>query len=103
MKKLVALFALIACGFLLTDLTGNTWGSELSVFGPKIYIRETQKPQVVTDTFNVADPSGTFTLIVMNGRNGQNRVSSAIIRINGKQILGPSDFNQQVDVTSSKG
>jgi hypothetical protein len=92
------LFFFLASLFLLSFFTANSaFGSELSVFS-KTYIRETAKPYVVTDTFTVADPTAKFTLIVMNGKNGQNRVSSAIIRINGKQVLGPSDFNQQVDV-----
>ena len=97
MKKLIVLVALFICGFITTNLPRSVWCNELSIFGPKTYIRESQKPQVVSHTFSVADPSGTFTLVVKNGRNGQDRVSSAILRINGKQILGPSDFNQRVD------
>jgi hypothetical protein len=40
-----------------------------------------------------------FTLKVQNGdESGTNQVSSAIISINGVKILGPSDFNQKVQV-----
>jgi hypothetical protein len=97
MKKLVALFTLMFCGLLLTDFTGNALCSESIVFG-KTYIRETGKPQVVVDTFTVANPSGKFNLIVENGNDGTNRVSSAIISTNGMQVFGHSDFNEQVDV-----
>ena len=86
MKSLAALFKLVLCGFVLMNLTSITWGSGLSVF-EKTYIRETQKPVVETDTFMESEPSGPFTLIVKNGRDGKNRVSSAIIKINGKRIL----------------
>ncbi len=92
------LFSFLTALFLLSFFIANSaFGSELSVFS-KTYIRETGKPYVVTDTFTVADPTAKFTLIVINGKNDIDRVSSAIIRINGKQVLGPSDFNQQVDV-----
>ncbi len=40
-----------------------------------------------------------FILKVQNGdESGTNQVSSAIISINGVKILGPSDFNQKVQV-----
>ncbi len=99
MRKPIALFALIICCFTLVDFTVNARGSELTLF-EKTYIRETQKPKVVTDNFTVADLSGTFALVVKNGKDGNNRVSSAVIQINGKQILGPSDFNEQVDLVT---
>ncbi len=99
MRKLTALFAPIVGCLIFVDFTGNVWGSELSLF-EKTYIRETQKPKVVTDNFTVADLSGSFALVVKNGKDGNNRVSSAVIKINGKQILGPSDFSQQVDLVT---
>ncbi|NWG12949.1 MAG: tandem-95 repeat protein [Acidobacteria bacterium] len=72
-------------------------GSEVAVFG-KTYIRETQKPQVFTDTFTFSRPGGNFILTVKNGKNGSFRVSAALIWINGKQIIGVLDFNNQVDL-----
>ena len=68
---------------------------ELTVFGPKKYIRTTGKPNVYTDSFS--STAKTATLVVLNGEaNGRNRLSSAIILVNGVEVLGPSDFNQKV-------
>jgi hypothetical protein len=97
MKKLIVLVALLICGFFSTNLPSNIWGDELSIFGPKTYTRDKGKPQVISDTFSVSQGIGDFHLLIKNGENGNNRVSSAIVRINGFQILGPSDFSQQVD------
>jgi hypothetical protein len=38
-----------------------------------------------------------FTLIVKNGKNGDNRVSAALIWVNEKQVMRVEEFNQQVD------
>jgi len=41
--------------------------------------------------------TGQGKLILKNGtQDGKNRISSALVLVNGKQVLGPSDFNQQV-------
>ncbi len=90
------LFFFLTALFLLSFFTANSvFGSELNVFS-KTYIRETGKPYVVTDTFTVADPTAKFTLIVMNGKNGTNRVSSAIMTLNGKAVLSTNDFIKNV-------
>ena len=68
-----------------------------TVYGPKKFSRGTGKPVVVPDTFSVQSVANPYHLIVLNGENGRNRVSSAILKINGKEILRESDFDQQVD------
>jgi RHS repeat-associated protein len=68
---------------------------EGSVFH-KTYVRESGEPQTVEDEFSVPDPSGEFLLLVQNGEGGERRVSSAVISINGEQVIGPNEFNQQV-------
>jgi hypothetical protein len=98
MKKLGALFTVVICGLFLIDLANSSFCSDLTVFGPKTYVRGTGKPQVFIDTFSVSKSGDNFELVVQNGKNGKNRASAALIWINGQQILGPSDFNQQVDV-----
>lgn len=96
-KNLTALFLSAILGLTITSFKPQSvFGSDLTVFG-KTYIRETQKPQVFVDTFPCPQPGGNFILFVKNGRNGTNRVSAALIWINGKQIIGVSDFNNQVD------
>jgi hypothetical protein len=64
-------------------------------FGPQKYIRTTGKPDVYASSFN--STGGAARLIVLNGEsNGQNRLSSALISINGAAVFAPGDFNQNV-------
>jgi len=70
-----------------------------TVFGPKNYVRGTGAPVTVTDSFTVLSPATQYTLKVFNGglENTQTElVSSSIVTINGVQVLGPSNFNQNV-------
>jgi hypothetical protein len=68
------------------------------VFGPEKYIRETGKLQKITKTFSVQNPEGEFTLNVQNGEGKRGRVSSAVIKLNGVHVVGPNEFNKQVDL-----
>ena len=85
---------------LLIGLFGSTsFAAEVTIFGPKQYVRTTGAPDVYTDTFT-ANP-GEGTLIVKNGAmDGDDRItdalSSATVSLNGEQIFGPDHFNQQV-------
>jgi len=91
MKKLT-LFAVI---LILGAFIGTSFAVEVALFGPNQYTRTTGKPNAYTETF--PGIVGHGKLILTNGtQDGKNRVSSALIIINGKQILGPHDFNQQV-------
>jgi hypothetical protein len=80
---------------LRTAVSPQASACDVTIFS-KTYIRETQKPEVFTDTFSSSKPSGNYTLTVKNGKNGSFRVSAALIWINGKAIVGVSDFNNQV-------
>ena len=68
------------------------------VFGPVKYIRETGKPQKITNTFSVQNPEGEFTLNVQNGEGQNGSVSSAVIELNGVRVVGPNEFNKQIDL-----
>ncbi len=82
-------------GRLIIFLSPQEAQSDVSVFGPKKYVRTTGKPDVFTDKFSAT--AGGGKLIILNGdESGQRRISSAIIQFNGNQIFGPSDFNQSV-------
>ena len=89
LSLLVMLLALTAPAFAQTVL-----------FGPMQYTRTAGPPNQFTDTFTL--PSGTtppYTLHIVNGNaNGTNRISSATVTLTGTQILGPSDFGQNVAV-----
>ena len=75
------------------QVTANT-----PVFGPQTYTRTTGAPNEYTTTFTA--PSwiiSPFNLHIVNGdASGKNRISSATIALNGVQIAGPSDFNENV-------
>src|SRR5437867_10900709 len=68
-----------------------------TVFG-ETYQRGTGAPVTVTRSFNVLNPSATYTLRIDNGGlpSGQFcRVSSAVVGLNGVEVVGPSDFNRR--------
>ena len=80
---------------LLTAVSPRASACDVTVF-KKTYIRQSQKPHVFINTFNASKPAGSFALTVKNGKHGSFRVSAALIWINGEEIIGVSDFNNQV-------
>jgi hypothetical protein len=91
MKRFILVVAVLVLGLFI----GNSLAVEVTLFGPKQYSRTAGKPNVYADTF--PGTSGQGKLILKNGTQaGKNRISSALVLVNGKQVLGPSDFNQQV-------
>jgi RHS repeat-associated protein len=75
--------------------------SGTTIFGPKQYLRTKGVADVYTDTFP-ASP-GNARLVIENGdADGNNRVSSAEIYINGDEIFGPEDFRQGVSVLEAQ-
>jgi hypothetical protein len=85
---------------LLVPFSFVSLGDTFAVFGPEDFIRGTGKPVAQTRTFSVFNPQCAATLRIDNGGlHGQYaRVSSAVITLNGVQVVGPSDFNQNVAV-----
>jgi hypothetical protein len=75
---------------------GTCVAAAATTFGPKQFTRVAGPPQTFTETF-AGCGAPPCQLVVMNGADGKNRVSSASVSVNGKQVLGPSDFNQKVD------
>jgi hypothetical protein len=68
------------------------------VFGAKQYERDTGKPITVSEHFMTPPGAALPTyLCVKNGElDGTRRNSSATVTLNGTQVVGPSDLNQQV-------
>ena len=95
MKKRVVragLLLVLLLGFILPVIAG-----EYTVFGPQRYERGAGKPATVTSTFTSPVVGADFTLRLSSGDDqGRNRVSSGAMALNGAAILGPVDFNQQV-------
>ncbi len=81
---------------------GAVWpaqsGSTITTFGPRRFDRTTGAPNQYLEQFSLpAGITSPYTLHLQNGEpNGANRVSSATIKLNGKEILVPSDLNQNV-------
>ncbi len=59
----------------------------------KTFVRATGKPFAVAQTF-FAQPGTQYVMTIVNGGSGSKHVSSATITLNGIDIVGPSDFNQ---------
>jgi len=70
------------------------------VFGPENYMRGKGRPVPVTTNFQVANPERVYELRINNGGlNGEfQHVSSAVITLNGVEVVSPSDFSQSVDL-----
>jgi hypothetical protein len=93
MKKVFIIAMALILGICITAASAV----EVTRFGPKQYNRTTGKPNTYTDTFSASGSIGGGKLIVENGAaNEDNRVSSAVISLNGKEVFGPSAFNQNV-------
>ncbi|MBI3599251.1 MAG: Ig-like domain-containing protein, partial [Nitrospinae bacterium] len=118
-KPLIVILSLTFI-LLLSAFYSSSHAGIFNVFGPKTYIREKGKPEKITETFYVRSIAGNYKLIVENGlyteteeddnndekKKGKDkekdkeekktRVSSAEIKINGKEIVKEHDFNKKV-------
>jgi RHS repeat-associated protein len=84
--------------FLISGAASANAGT-FTVFGPQNYARGTGAPVTVTSNFSVLNPNTQYTLKVFNGGLQDNQtelVSSGFVTINGVQVIGPSNFNQNV-------
>ncbi len=100
MKKSI----LITLFLFLSLFLGTSFAVEVTMFGPNQYLRSTGSPDVYTDTFSAI--VGEARLIVKNGKwDGSQRItdaiSSASVAVNGVEIFGTDDFNQQVYLLES--
>lgn len=96
-KRLIAGFLGIVLLLFGPNFIVNSFG-QTSVFGPEVYTRGTEKPQKVTKSFSVQNINQKFTLNVQNGEGKWGRVSSAVVQLNGVQVVGPNEFNKQIDL-----
>ncbi|MEW6684157.1 MAG: Ig-like domain-containing protein [Nitrospirota bacterium] len=97
-SKAVSVAHLGLVGALLGVLPNPAWAGTFSLF-QKTYTRGTGAPITEVDTLAVRDPSTTYLLRVYNGGlvdAPTEFVSSSVIAINGATVLGPSEFNQNV-------
>jgi hypothetical protein len=61
------------------------------------------RPKTETLKFDVFNPNTEFTIYLENGNGetGADRVTSAVVRVNGMTVLRPNDFNKRVEALSS--
>ena len=95
-KKKLLVFSILLCAASL--IVGSQALCETKVYGPVTFKRVTGKPDTIKQIFNIANPGNAFTIVVQNGQNGANRISSGFILVNGYETVYPSDFNQQVEI-----
>jgi len=84
---------------LFISLPSVSFSGTFVALGPEDYTRSTGDPVSVIKSFTVLDPSTTYTLQIYNGGlvDGEfEKVSSSVITLNGVQIVGPNEFNQNV-------
>lgn len=97
-RQLTILFSLI-----FTFLTcGNNVSaqSQFPIFGPEKFERTTAAPQEVVKIFSVQNPAANFTINIQNGEGKRGRISSAVVKLNGAVVVGPNDFNKQLDLVT---
>jgi len=89
--------AFVAAIFLICAASADA--GTFPVFGPQNYTRGTGAPVTVTNSFSVLNPNVQYTLKAFNGGLQDNLgelVSSGFVTINGVQVIGPSNFSQNV-------
>ena len=77
---------LLAALFLCLIVPASPQATFFTVFGPRTLTRTAGPPNVFDFTFSAANPSLPYTLRIDN-----HGVDSAIVILNGVQIIGPSD------------
>jgi hypothetical protein len=90
-------FAFLILALSASHLSAGTF----IAFGPESYTRGSGTPVTVTNSFTVLNPNAEYTLQINNGGliDGELKlVSSSIFTLNGVQVVGPSEFNQNVPV-----
>ena len=86
------IFTLLTCGNTITAQ------QQFPIFGPERFERTAGAPQEVVKPFSVQNPSANFTINIQNGEGKRGRISSAVVKLNGVIVVGPNDFNKQVDL-----
>ena len=94
MKKIILLLSsVLLCSLFLFSSASAV---DVTVLGPKQYVRTKGGTNSYTDTFRAV--SGEGILLIENGNEDDKKtlVSSAEVWVNGERLFGPSDFNKTV-------
>jgi hypothetical protein len=93
-RGVLVLLNVLTVVLMFVSTTSSASARTLVVFGED-YKKTKAGPVTSTQKFNVSQPGNSYTLRVFNGgEHGLSTpVSSAIVSLNGRQILGTSDFD----------
>ncbi|MEQ1922235.1 MAG: discoidin domain-containing protein [Pyrinomonadaceae bacterium] len=81
------------------SVSETSLAESITAFGSKRLHRTNGAPNNYVETFSMPPncANGTYTLKILNGEsNGTNRISSAVIKLNGTEVFLQSEFNQNV-------
>ncbi|MDP9191858.1 MAG: carboxypeptidase-like regulatory domain-containing protein [Acidobacteriota bacterium] len=93
--------AAAVCAVLVVFLFAPCAQAHVTTFGPRSYALPSGPPASVTETFDAngacdANALAVYTIVVTNGlANGERRVSSGTISLNGTEVVSESQFSQQ--------
>jgi hypothetical protein len=99
MFKLAAILCMVV--FQAISMARLSMGSDQAnldvLLQPRVFSRSTAAPNLNSVQFSIKGFKSPFILHLRNGDpNGENRVSSARVSLNGTVLFGPSKFSQQV-------
>jgi hypothetical protein len=80
---------------LLLVLISSHVFADASIYESSLVVRESGKPAVLQETFP-AVPGGGYRVLVRNGVETGNPVTSAVVRLNGESVFMPGDFGRKV-------
>jgi PKD repeat protein len=93
----IPLFTSLILALSVSPLLAGTF----TAFGPESFNRGSGSPVTETRNFTILNPNTEYTLRINNGglEDGEfEKVSSSVITLNGVQIVGPDEFNQNVAI-----
>jgi len=82
LRRALALLAIIAL------CPAASFSGNFTVFGPQTYTRGSGKTVTITSTFQIANPSDPYRLIVTNSG-----ITNGTISVNGRKVLTKADFS----------
>jgi hypothetical protein len=91
------LWLAVGAAFLVSIWPAPSAAQATLAFGPKQFTRSAGPRQTFTETFQHCGTARCKIVVVNGNSNGSNRVSSASVFLNGREIADPHDFNPHVD------
>ena len=95
-SMLLGMLAVLGVGFFLLVSPVSFIAEPVTVFGPERFVRDNGAPQHWVRSFELPRRAPDCTLIVDNGDKPATRVTSGTIRLNGRLVVGPSEFKKTV-------